>query len=90
VGDYLEEAEAWRDWLMRAVIDDPSDMQIMYAVDSSRDLPEHTRIERLQQLGVEPGGLHRTEHRSGGARPQGVAVGGWPDPCQANRGVAQF
>ena len=39
---YLEEAEAWRDWLVRTVIDDPSDMQIMYAVDGTGDLPEQT------------------------------------------------
>ncbi len=39
---YLDEAEAWRDWLVRTVIDDPADMQIMYAVDGTGDLPEQT------------------------------------------------
>lgn len=30
----------WRDWLVRAVAGDPEDVQIMYAVDGGRDLPE--------------------------------------------------
>ena len=30
----------WRDWLVRALAGDPEDMQIMYAVDGKRDLPE--------------------------------------------------
>ncbi|GGL24666.1 glycoside hydrolase family 15 protein [Phycicoccus endophyticus] len=37
---YLEETRLWRDWLVRAVAGDPADLQIMYAVDGSRDLPE--------------------------------------------------
>jgi GH15 family glucan-1,4-alpha-glucosidase len=39
---FLEEAEAWRDWLVRSVIDNPSDLQIMYAVDGADDIPEQT------------------------------------------------
>ncbi|HET7387567.1 MAG TPA: glycoside hydrolase family 15 protein [Nocardioidaceae bacterium] len=39
---YREEAQLWRDWLLRAVAGDPADMQIMYAVDGSRDLTERT------------------------------------------------
>jgi GH15 family glucan-1,4-alpha-glucosidase len=39
---YREEAQAWRQWLLRAVAGDPADVQIMYAVDGSRDLPERT------------------------------------------------
>jgi len=31
----------WRDWLVRALAGDPEDMQIMYAVDGGRELPEH-------------------------------------------------
>ena len=34
------EAIAWRDWLLRAVAGDPSQLQVMYAVDGARDLPE--------------------------------------------------
>nr|WSZ18206.1 glycoside hydrolase family 15 protein [Streptomyces canus] len=37
---YLEEAEAWRDWLLRAVAGDPADLQIMYGVAGERRLPE--------------------------------------------------
>ena len=37
---YHEEAVLWRNWLLRAVAGDPQDMQIMYAVDGSRELPE--------------------------------------------------
>jgi GH15 family glucan-1,4-alpha-glucosidase len=37
---YKEEAVLWRDWLLRAVAGDPQDLQIMYAVDGGRDLPE--------------------------------------------------
>ncbi|MEO7421904.1 MAG: glycoside hydrolase family 15 protein, partial [Ornithinibacter sp.] len=37
---YLDETRTWRDWLVRAVAGDPGDLQIMYAVDGGRDLPE--------------------------------------------------
>jgi GH15 family glucan-1,4-alpha-glucosidase len=37
---YREESRAWRDWLLRAVAGDPADLQIMYAVDGARRLPE--------------------------------------------------
>jgi GH15 family glucan-1,4-alpha-glucosidase len=37
---YHDETVLWRDWLMRAVAGDPEDMQTMYAVDGSRELPE--------------------------------------------------
>ncbi len=37
---YSVEARLWRDWLLRAVAGDPCDLQIMYAVDGGRDLPE--------------------------------------------------
>lgn len=39
---YREEAQAWRQWLLRAVAGDPADVQIMYGVDGRRDLPEQT------------------------------------------------
>ncbi len=39
---YASEARLWRDWLLRAVAGDPQDLQIMYAVDGSRDLFERT------------------------------------------------
>jgi len=37
---YADEAALWRDWLLRAVAGDPADLQIMYAVDGGRNLPE--------------------------------------------------
>ena len=37
---YLNEAKAWREWLLRAVAGDPADLQIMYALDGTRRLPE--------------------------------------------------
>jgi len=39
---YTGEARLWRDWLLRAVAGDPQDLQVMYAVDGGRRLPEHT------------------------------------------------
>ncbi|MDF3147654.1 MULTISPECIES: glycoside hydrolase family 15 protein [unclassified Streptomyces] len=37
---YRGEAEAWRDWLLRAVAGDPADLQIMYGLAGERRLPE--------------------------------------------------
>jgi GH15 family glucan-1,4-alpha-glucosidase len=37
---YVTEARVWRNWLLRAVAGDPQDLQIMYRVDGSRELPE--------------------------------------------------
>jgi GH15 family glucan-1,4-alpha-glucosidase len=37
---YFDEAEAWRDWLIRAVAGRPEQMQIMYGVAGERWLPE--------------------------------------------------
>ncbi|MGH3509104.1 MAG: glycoside hydrolase family 15 protein [Nocardioidaceae bacterium] len=39
---YVDEATLWRDWLLRAIAGDPKDVQIMYAVDGARQLPERT------------------------------------------------
>jgi GH15 family glucan-1,4-alpha-glucosidase len=39
---YLDEVGAWRDWLIRTILDNPAGIQIMYAVDGGTDLPEHT------------------------------------------------
>jgi GH15 family glucan-1,4-alpha-glucosidase len=39
---YTSEARAWREWLLRAVAGDPADLQIMYALDGSRRIPEYT------------------------------------------------
>ncbi|MDQ2894218.1 MAG: glycoside hydrolase family 15 protein, partial [Actinomycetota bacterium] len=37
---YRQEAKAWREWLLRAVAGDPAELQIMYALDGTRRLPE--------------------------------------------------
>ncbi|TXK40510.1 glycoside hydrolase family 15 protein [Nonomuraea sp. C10] len=37
---YLEEAAAWRAWLLRAIAGRPQDLQIMYGVAGERRLPE--------------------------------------------------
>ncbi|MCX5197091.1 glycoside hydrolase family 15 protein [Streptomyces sp. NBC_00249] len=37
---YLEEARAWRAWLLRAVAGDPADLQIMYGIAGERRIPE--------------------------------------------------
>jgi GH15 family glucan-1,4-alpha-glucosidase len=39
---YVDEAKAWREWLLRAVAGDPGSLQIMYGVDGIRRLPELT------------------------------------------------
>ena len=39
---YTDEVRLWRNWLLRAVAGDPEDLQIMYAVDGGRQLPERS------------------------------------------------
>ncbi|HEX2074872.1 MAG TPA: glycoside hydrolase family 15 protein [Geodermatophilus sp.] len=39
---YVDEAKAWREWLLRAVAGDPGSLQIMYGLDGTRRLPELT------------------------------------------------
>ena len=41
-GGYLDEARAWRTWLLRAVAGTPAQAQIMYTVSGERRLPELT------------------------------------------------
>ena len=40
IGGYVDEARAFRDWLLRAIAGDPADMQIMYSIDGARRLTE--------------------------------------------------
>ena len=37
---YLDEAHAWREWLLRAVAGNPAQLQIMYGIGGERRLPE--------------------------------------------------
>jgi GH15 family glucan-1,4-alpha-glucosidase len=39
-GNHVEEAAAWRRWLLRAIAGDPADIQIMYGVGGERRLTE--------------------------------------------------
>ena len=39
---YVDEAQAWRGWLLRAIAGNPDKLQIMYALDGRRRLPEAT------------------------------------------------
>ena len=39
-GSCVDEAVAWRKWLLRAIAGDPADLQIMYGVGGERRLPE--------------------------------------------------
>jgi GH15 family glucan-1,4-alpha-glucosidase len=39
-GGYDEEARGWRDWLLRAVAGDPSQLQILYGLSGERRIPE--------------------------------------------------
>ncbi len=39
---YTEEADLWRDWLLRTIAGDPGQMQVLYAVDGARRVPEVT------------------------------------------------
>jgi GH15 family glucan-1,4-alpha-glucosidase len=51
---FEHEARLWRDWLLRAVAGDPADLQIMYAVDGGRDLPERTLDHLAGYAGSRP------------------------------------
>ncbi|MEU8280266.1 glycoside hydrolase family 15 protein, partial [Microbispora bryophytorum] len=39
---YVEEADAWRSWLLRAIAGRPEDVQVLYGVAGERRLPEMT------------------------------------------------
>jgi GH15 family glucan-1,4-alpha-glucosidase len=47
-------ARLWRDWLVRALAGDPEDMQIMYAVDGGRELPERVLAHLPGYAGSRP------------------------------------
>ncbi|HEY7478272.1 MAG TPA: glycoside hydrolase family 15 protein [Actinomycetota bacterium] len=42
MGGYAGEAEAWREWLLRAIAGDPRDLRIVYGLSGERRLPEMT------------------------------------------------
>jgi GH15 family glucan-1,4-alpha-glucosidase len=51
---FIEEAKAWRDWLMRAVAGSPEHMQIMYGVGGERRLTEFELPELMGYEGSAP------------------------------------
>jgi GH15 family glucan-1,4-alpha-glucosidase len=51
---YVGVARLWRDWLVRALAGDPEDMQIMYAVDGGRELPERVLAHLPGYAGSRP------------------------------------
>jgi GH15 family glucan-1,4-alpha-glucosidase len=67
---FVDEAKAWREWLLRAVAGDPSKLQIMYGVDGQRRLPEST-IDWL------PGYEKSTPVRVGNAASQQFQLDVW-------------
>ncbi len=38
---FLEEAKAWREWLLRAIAGDPRELRIMYGLSGERRIPEY-------------------------------------------------
>ena len=64
---YTEEADLWRDWLLRAIAGEPGQMQVIYAVDGSRRLPE-VALDRLPGYAGSPpvrignGAVVQTQH----------------------------
>ncbi|MBV8809217.1 MAG: glycoside hydrolase family 15 protein [Acidobacteriaceae bacterium] len=51
---FIDEAKAWRDWLLRAVAGDPAQMQIMYGVAGERRLTEFELVELYGYEGSRP------------------------------------
>ena len=51
---FIDEAKAWRDWLLRAVAGDPAQMQIMYGVAGERRLTEFELDELSGYEGSKP------------------------------------
>jgi GH15 family glucan-1,4-alpha-glucosidase len=51
---FMEEAKAWRDWLLRAVAGSPDRMQIMYGIAGERRLTEFELLELPGYEGSQP------------------------------------
>ena len=61
---YLDEATAWRDWLLRAVAGDPADLQIMYGIAGERRLPEFEVAVAGGLRGLRPGAGRQRRRRT--------------------------
>ncbi|MGC2949158.1 glycoside hydrolase family 15 protein [Burkholderia ambifaria] len=51
---YREEAARWRDWLVRAIADHPSQLQVLYAADGGRRAAEWTAPHLAGYEGAQP------------------------------------
>ncbi|WP_175693671.1 glycoside hydrolase family 15 protein [Burkholderia ambifaria] len=51
---YREEAARWRDWLVRAIADHPSQLQVLYAADGGRRAAEWTAAHLAGYEGARP------------------------------------
>ncbi len=60
---YIEEARAWREWLLRAVAGNPGQMNIMYGVAGERRLPESELDWLPGYAGSEPVRIGNAAHR---------------------------
>ena len=80
---YTQEAQAWRQWLLRAIAGDPADVQIMYGLAGERRLTEwevdtlpgyegeHARAHRQRGIRAVPGRrLRRGDDRTRRGAPQ--------------------
>src|SRR5262245_37408131 len=61
-GGYIEEARAWREWLLRAVAGNPSQAQIMYGVAGERRLTEIVLDWLPGYLGIGPVRIGNAAH----------------------------
>ncbi|MBK0392774.1 glycoside hydrolase family 15 protein [Ramlibacter algicola] len=94
---FVDEARAWRDWLLRACAGSPADMQIMYGVGGERLLPEWEVDWLPGHGGAQP---VRIGNAASGQRQldifgevadvmfQSVVAGHQPDPEGLHRGLA--
>ena len=73
---YREEAEAWREWLLRAVAGDPADLQIMYGLAGERRLDE-------RELGWLPGYARSVPVRIGNAASEQLQLDVYGDVLEA-------
>lgn len=73
---YLDEAVAWRAWLLRAVAGDPADLQIMYSITGERRLTEY-------QADWLPGYEHSVPVRIGNAAAEQLQLDVWGEVLDA-------
>ena len=94
---YIDEARAWRDWLLRAVAGDPAKVQILYGVGGERRLTEYeldwlpgyegsrpVRDRQRRARAVPARRVRRGDGRAApGARARALAATTTPGRCSA-------